>query len=389
MSDRRFGKAWLLAASSALCLGLLELCFSLISLLLPEGFDYVPPTPREFDAYLAQAEASKTIRSGWLPDPVNLSAAGYRLSPAGERYTEPCLSLYGDSFAWGHRVSDSEAWGNRLSELAGCRVDNYGVPGYGTDQAYLHFLDTRGDRAPIVILTVWAENIARNVNQDRSMIYAGFNLKPRFILDATGQLELVPRPQLSVQDYEGFVADPEAYLKHEYFMPDRTLLSKRRLGFPYLMRLPYYFSYKRIYMSVLSLAFDVPSWYAELYEPAHPSTALPITTEILVAYSREARARGRTPLVFLLPSIRDADHRRSAGQWVYAPLLDALRKRNVTVFDAGEEMVKRMGDEDFCLYMCLEKEGRSGHYTVRGNALLADVAYDILAGEGLLTSVEK
>src|SRR4051794_12936979 len=43
-----------------------------------------------------------------------------------------CASVYGDSFAYGLEVDDSQAWPEVLSVLQGCRVANWGVPGYGT-----------------------------------------------------------------------------------------------------------------------------------------------------------------------------------------------------------------------------------------------------------------
>ena len=35
--------------------------------------------------------------------------------------------------------TDKEAWSNQLSRLVGCRVANYGVSGYGSDQATIRF----------------------------------------------------------------------------------------------------------------------------------------------------------------------------------------------------------------------------------------------------------
>ena len=380
---RKSRQIWVALVALVISLAVLELGFFVISLFLPKSFDYQAPTRERFERYLAHAEQHSAISPGWLPKAERLSPAGYRLSPAGAGHAEPCLSLYGDSFTWGYRVSDSEAWGDLLSKSLGCRVDNYGVSGYGTDQAYLRFLDNEADTAPAVVLTMWSENIVRNINQDRSLIYLNFGLKPRFILDGSGRLELVPPPPLTEQDYERYVDDPGSFLKHEYFLLEQSSLSKRRLGFPYLVRLPYYFGYKRIYMSLLALVSNPPSWYAELYEPDHPSRALALTTEILGTFDRLARDRGKRPIVFILPSVKDADHWRVTGKWSYQPLLDGLRERNVQVFNIGAEMTARMGEDDYCIYMCRNAAHRSGHYTVSGNRLLAEISHDILRAEGI------
>jgi hypothetical protein len=44
-----------------------------------------------------------------------------------------CASAYGDSFVWGDDVPLADGWIEQLSRKLGCRVANYGVPGYGTD----------------------------------------------------------------------------------------------------------------------------------------------------------------------------------------------------------------------------------------------------------------
>lgn len=383
METPRSRKALLMAVAIGISLVILELGFFLISLFLPESFDYAPPTREQFARYLEQAEERRDIPSGWLPNPDHITPMGYRRSPAGAGLAEPCLSLYGDSFTWSFRMADHEAWGDLLTASLGCRVDNYGVAGYGTDQAYLRFANNEQDEAPAVVLSVWSENIARNVNRDRSLMYLNFSIKPRFVLDENGELALIPRPDLTMEDYERYVDEPEIFLEHEYFLPEATPLSKRRLGFPYLIRLPYYFTYKRIYLSLLALFSSPPSWYSELYEADHPSQALPIMIEVLTAFDRLAREQGRQPIVFLLPSVKDADHWRANGIWSYQPLLDALEERGVRTFNVGAEMTARMGDEDYCVYMCRNKAHRSGHYTVEGNQLLAEIAHDLLTAEGI------
>ena len=382
-TTRKSRQIGLAVAALVVSLAILEAGFFVISLFLPNSFDYVPPTRERFERYLAYSAQHSHVSSGWLPNAELTAPAGYRLSPAGADYAAPCLSLYGDSFTWGFRVTDSEAWGDLLTKSLGCRVDNYGVAGYGTDQAYLRFVDNEADEAPVAVLSVWSENIARNVNQDRSLMYLNFGIKPRFILDESGQLELIPPPSLTLQNYEQYADDPGAFLKHEFFLPEQTPLSKRRLGFPYLIRLPYFFSYKRIYLSLLALISNPPSWYSELYEADHPSQALPIMIEVLTAFDRLARERGKRPIVFVLPSIKDADHWRATGTWSYKPLLDALQEREIQTFNVGAEMTARMGEEDYCVYMCRNRAHRSGHFTVEGNRLLGEIAHDLLRAEGI------
>ena len=154
------------------------------------------------------------------------------------------------------------AWGNLLTARLGCRVDNYGVIGYGTDQAYLYFKyhhEHGLDRAPVVILSHLSENIVRNITQDLGFIYQmPLALKPRFVLEPSGALRLVPMPRLTPADYDAYRRDMRQFLHAEYLLPSQSVLSKRRIFFPYMITVPYLFTYKRIYASLLFYAFDVP-----------------------------------------------------------------------------------------------------------------------------------
>jgi hypothetical protein len=95
--------------------------------------------PTAFDAEL-----------GWAPKPgvqehdyiwgttMTTLEDGTRSNGGGQvrNATEPILAV-GDSFTWGDDVSDWETWPAQLEKLAGKRVINGGVSGYGADQAFL------------------------------------------------------------------------------------------------------------------------------------------------------------------------------------------------------------------------------------------------------------
>ena len=81
-----------------------------------------------------------------------------------------CAAAYGDSFVWGEEVAPAEGWIEQLSRLIGCRVSNYGVSGYGTDQSFVRFQRNIGEAAPVVILGIFAENVVRNVVDYRSFL---------------------------------------------------------------------------------------------------------------------------------------------------------------------------------------------------------------------------
>jgi hypothetical protein len=81
-----------------------------------------------------------------------------------------CVSLYGDSFTQGGDTSSRERnWGNVLSKRLGCYVANFGMGGYGTDQAYLRFRENSGDSSPVVIFGLHPADVARNLTRVRDL----------------------------------------------------------------------------------------------------------------------------------------------------------------------------------------------------------------------------
>lgn len=127
-----------------------------------------------------------------------LDELGERITPAfpDPRAQPAMISLYGDSFTFSPGVLPEESYANVLSKLVGRRVNNFGVGGYGTDQAYLRFKTQRNDPAGVVILGHLSDNVMRNVNQFHDLIGSlgqpACMFKPRFLVDGKGNLQLVP-----------------------------------------------------------------------------------------------------------------------------------------------------------------------------------------------------
>jgi hypothetical protein len=383
-------KKWALyLAMILLVVSVLEgLCYSLLWF-IPHGWYYRPPTREAFLRYLA---GDIDWEVGWRPEVRELSAAGYRLAPAGAGMATPCIALYGDSFTFGYEVPPELAWGNLLTERLGCRVDNYGVIGYGTDQAYLYFTyhQQHGlDTAPVVILSHLSENIVRNITQDMGFIYEmTLALKPRFVAEPAGTLRLVPMPRLASADYDAYRRDMRQFLHAEYLLPSQSVLSKRRVFFPYMITVPYLFTYKRLYASLLLYAFDVPPWFAELYDPTHPSQALQVTRDILVHFDHEAKHYGKRPLIFVLPTARDLVYFQRTRQWSYTSLLVALQDHGVQAMNVGPLLLAKVHDGDLCEYFCTNRAAKSGHYTIKGNKVLAEVTGEIIERLGFVSTIK-
>lgn len=81
-----------------------------------------------------------------------------------------CIYIFGDSFAHADEVSHEAAWSNVLEQKLGCSVANFGVGGYGSDQAYLRLSELLPSRAvdtqsspKIVLFGIYQEMLRRNM----------------------------------------------------------------------------------------------------------------------------------------------------------------------------------------------------------------------------------
>jgi hypothetical protein len=326
---------------------------------------YLPQVTENFATYAARVNP----RLGWpsvqaLQQEREDLAKAVAAAPNADR--EIPISAYGDSFTAGFGVKPEYAWSNVLGQMLGCQIANYGVPGYGTDQAYLRFHDNPRDEAKIVFLGVLSENIQRNVNQMRNFLIPSSQCqtKPRFMLDKQGHLRLVPLPHLTAQNYEDFIKNPDHYLKHDYFVPGGPS-GAQKLEFPYTWSIlkAHKFFYDRYVLGYKS--------YLQFYLPHHPSHAFPLTMAIINQFIREAKARGKHPIVLVFPT--DEDFRVYHGHFVYEPLIQAFNQEHIEYVDLGTELLKRLGGKN---YMDLFLGGQYHHFNKEGNRLVAQIVFD-------------
>ncbi|MBD0319061.1 MAG: hypothetical protein ICV87_01915 [Gemmatimonadetes bacterium] len=329
--------------------------------------------PRLSDEQLRLYFTHRNPHLGWGPA---VDGAGRvlrlqpRPDPAFADTLPPCAAAYGESFTAGSEVGEDGAYPHVLGVELGCRVANYGVGASGSDQALMLFRAQRHlDRAPVVILGHISENILRNVNQYRVLLYPDqeLYLKPRFLLER-GELRFVPVPVRTAAELRALPDHPERFLAHDAFM------ARPRPGFPYTWALV---RWGLRDFHVRAQLAGIPR-HLPFYDVRHPAGGLPLTTEILATFHREARAEGRRPLVALMPVGRDFVYARRTGRWPDQPLADALRSRGVAVLHAGPEMLRRLpaGTDPCTLFADC-----SAHYNAAGYRLFAEVVRDRLRAD--------
>ncbi len=314
---------------------------------------------------------------GWRNRPGH--AAGlHRINSAGVRSAREYDSLpsagtlrvatFGAAYVYGAEVPNDTSWAAVMERGApGLEVLNYGVGGYGTDQAFLLY-QREGQRfAPDVVLIGFAP-----FNLRRSMYrYTRFSstdepplTKPRFKLDAAGRLALVPNPLPGRDDWERVAAEPREIIAAGV---DDEWYDALRYENPL---------YDRSATVRLAVAAGVRVWRRYLW-PGRPiakgqfraeASAFAVQRAIMTAFADSVRARGATPIFVLLPDQASVWAVQSGQPAVHAPLRDSLRAGGATeVLDLADIFARHAsanGDEGMF--------APGGHYGPVGNRLVAE-----------------
>ena len=285
-----------------------------------------------------------------------------------------CVSLYGDSFTLGVEVDDRHAWGNLLSKLVGCRVANFGIGGYGTDQAYLRFKKTE-DPSPVVVLGYLSSNIVRDITRLKDLYSEKieYTLKPRFVLDDRGGLRLVPIPDLTEEEYLRVMGalEPDLVLEHESFQTGGPFGVQK-------LRFPFSISILRAMPGLIRRARSREPYYAPLYGHGNPTRGLEITSEIMKAFWRDALAAGREPAIVIFVTAEELAYQQSFGRASYENLLEILDENEMSYLDFGPLLVRHLGSRNV-----LEVFKSGGHYDEETHELVAESVYQHLRDRGI------
>lgn len=270
------------------------------------------------------------------------------------------LACFGDSFTYGAEVADRACWAHLL-ELAledrRAEVLNFGVGGFGTDQALLRYRgEGRGLGARVVLIGIMLENIGRNVNRYRPLWFPDSETcvtKPRFALE-DGRLALVPNPLRTRAELVAAVEDGsvlELARAHEYWA-ERPRLGPlaRRSG---LLRV----------LNARSAAAerDVRGlWVRTEAEPFQ------VTLALLEQFHREALEDGAELAAVLLFPRREDLRALAAGDRYWQPALERLDRGSIPRLDLSQALLAAASDGRVdSLY------APGGHLSREGNAVAA------------------
>jgi hypothetical protein len=176
--------------------------------------------PQDDSIYLSSAEGLRSPRAG----------LSYASLPTRRR-----IALIGDSFTFGLEVRFEDTWGHKLEQALGpaFQVLNFGVDGYGVDQAYLRYnRDVTTWRPEVVILSIIDDDLRRTMCVYAFLCFPDSELpfpKPRFAVNADSLVLLsgsLPTPEslfvrravndLPLVEYDP-AFDPTEWETHPYF----------------------------------------------------------------------------------------------------------------------------------------------------------------------------
>ncbi len=275
------------------------------------------------------------------------------------------VAAYGDSYVYGTEVPLPATWSSVLEARdSTIEVLNYGVGGYGTDQAYLRYLRDGATHAPDIVLIGFAPvDLARAVNVYRRFLDPGELplAKPRFVLGPDTTLRLLPHPLPTRAAWEDLRRDPRrvrALGVHDAWY------EAWRYESPVAGRSATW----RAAVAVGARAWRRWCWQDRLLAAGvfrTESDAFAVQRRIMRVFADSVRARGARPLIVLFPDAGSIASARRGGPAVYAPLRDLLRDADaVEVIDLLDAFVAAPGPIQ-------QHFAPGGHYSAHGNALVA------------------
>ena len=305
-------------------------------------------------------------KGSYIYDQAGLRSPSVKREPARAR--EPGVlrvGLFGDSFTHGDGVVYAQTWGHVLEQNlreqgVEAQVFNFGVGGYGIDQALLRWRkDGTGFGLDVVVLGFQSENILRSLNMIRVLYFWRTRLpftKPRFVL-RDGALEVLNQPTIGPEALPEVLADLEHWPLREYdefYVPSdfepRWWHASRLLG--------YLSGWKAHHVGRLFYE-EQQRYYAVDGEPAA------LTLAMLAAFEEEVRSAGAQFYVVHLPKKIDLDRVSEDPEslW-YAELRDEIEKRHAWVETEKAFMDAAAGSSVAAMF------GRSEHYSPEGNAVV-------------------
>jgi len=293
---------------------------------------------------------------------------------AKEQYTIKC---FGDSFTYGYGVEDNETFSYVVEEKTGWECLNYGVDGYGTDQALLKYKDNNV-KTTYTVLGILHENIGRCMTVWWSFYQRGFSgTKPRFVI-SNDDVVFIDNP---VKDYNdlrklqdiGFI---NSLKKYDYWQKYyESINAPPRLKWPATFVILPHFDFFIKNFVILVKNYLSPTYEGEISKRKvyhlynEESEGMKIMRYIVREFIKTAHMRGEIPIILVFPFEHTVDTFQKFGKKPYQSLIDYLQMIQCHFIDFGEVLVH----EDYSSYYQADT-----HFSPKGNERVADQLIDYI-----------
>lgn len=277
------------------------------------------------------------------------------------------IATFGDSFTHCDNVENHNMWQEQLQKISSSlEVINFGVGGYGLDQALLRYRYQGTQYKPhMVFIGFMSENIFRNVSTFRPFYHSNTNLpltKPYFIFNSQNKLEHISNPFPNVLDYMELLA-----------FPDRVLPELGKFDYHYQTR--YGIGHFDFLPSVKLVKIAQHQWKDSIIKSGYYNTqseAFIITKKLLDKFYKKTIKNNAKPIIILHVSKEDLIRYRENKTKVYQPLLDYLESQKydyIDLMDAFEKYGQEYSPRKLFI----------SHYSEDANRMIAKHIYSYLS----------
>lgn len=278
------------------------------------------------------------------------------------------IAAFGDSYVYCAEVGDGETWPHLIEAGWNAEVLNYGIGGYGADQAFLRFQDDGLSLKPqIVIMGFTALMGTRMVSRYRRFEDPrdGVGFKPRFAVEGD-ELRFIPAPVTTREDAEQLLNNPGKAVEFgkDDFWYHPPVLEHWLYNTSATYRLMSYAAYKmdRLYISRDRIFRN------QLLN--HDSESFRIMTRMIHDFAVAARDRGAEPIALMLPTWRDVNAFARLGRPSYEPLRARVESECRVIDPVSRFRTARNARDDSFT--------PGGHYSPTGNAIIAEAVAEAL-----------
>ena len=312
---------------------------------------------------------------GWLYRPGFRSATDH-LNAAGLRSLREYapsipvghvrVAAFGDSFVYGNEVPDSSTWTAQVERMdSAVEVLNYGVGGYGLDQAFLRYLRVGEKYHPqLVVIGFVPDDLPRLVNVYRRFMSSSEwpLIKPRFVMGSDGALQLRAEHVPDAEGYRAYVEQPSRVrdLGRLDFWYEPLIYDNPLYDWSATVRV-----FSSAWARVRRRTWDTNRLVIDNQYNVK-SEAFRIQVALMEAFAKAVSERGARSLVVFFPDKPSAIRAVAGEAPVYAPLVRILRSKGISTLDLAPEFASETGEkrpDDWFM--------PGGHYSNSGNRIAA------------------